>query len=182
MWVINWVGPDQKQGETLLPEVLHHTRPSNPTVSPRHRHNRAYITAVRKQDRHSKKDTELKKKKMKWKCHHHHDDDDDEGKSLDFVLIVKAGEVYCTVSILNTTHSCIVEIWLGLTQFNHYNTKYTHTLFGTPCSFWIRSTVTCGMKCADCSHQVSFRGRKKWDWSHHWTERTHPPEHCDVHW
>lgn len=31
-----WVGPDQKQGETRLPAVLHHTRPSNPAGSLRY--------------------------------------------------------------------------------------------------------------------------------------------------
>lgn len=58
MWVkvshSKWVGPDQKQGETRLPEVLHHKWPSNPAGSLRHRCHRAYITALRKRDRHSK--------------------------------------------------------------------------------------------------------------------------------
>ena len=58
MWVkvshSKWVGPDQKQGETRLPEVLHHKWPSNPAGSLRHRRHRAYITALRKRDRHSK--------------------------------------------------------------------------------------------------------------------------------
>lgn len=46
------------RNKVRLPAVLHHMWPSNPAVSLRPRQNCAYITAPRKQGRHSKNDME----------------------------------------------------------------------------------------------------------------------------